>query len=120
MRLVVVAALGAVLLGSCADSDASPPTPSDLADLDLSADVTITVDEDGFEPSEVSEAVGTVFLLVNAGDEPHSFTADDHTFDTGLMLPGDETTLVLTEPGSHTFQDLEAPEHQGEIVVSTR
>ena len=117
MRLALVVAIAALLLGGCADSNPSPPTAEDLADIDVSADVTITVDEDGYDPSEVEDEAGTVFLLVNEGDESHSFTADDHTFDTGLLLPGEETTLVLTEPGTHTFHDTEAPEHEGKLRV---
>ena len=35
---------------ACGDADPSPPTPADLADIDLSPDHTITVDEDGYEP----------------------------------------------------------------------
>jgi plastocyanin len=117
VRPALVVAVAALLLGGCADSNPSPPTAEDLADIDLSPDVTITVDEDGYDPDEVEDEAGTVFLLVNDGDEPHSFTADDHAFDTGILLPGEETTLVLTEPGTHPFHDTEAPEHDGELRV---
>ena len=117
MRLAALVTVAAMLLGACVDSDPSPPTPQDLGDIDVSPDVTITVDEDGYDPGEVEDEVGTVFLLVNEGDEPHSFTADDHSFDTGRLLPGEETTLVLTEPGTHPFHDTEAPDHTGELQV---
>ena len=117
MRRVAIAALVAVSLASCGDADPSPPTAEDLADLDLSPDVTITVDEGGYDPAELSERAGTVYRLVNDGDEPHSFTADDQAFDTGLMLPGEDTTLVLTEPGEHAFHDIEEPDHEGTITV---
>ena len=117
MRLVAIAALGALLLSSCVDSAASPPTPSDLADIDLSPDHTLTVSEDGYDPTELSVETGEVILLVNDGDGPHSFTADDQSFDTGRMLPGEETTLVLTEPGTHDFHDVEAPEHEATLTV---
>jgi len=117
VRLALLVAVAALLLGGCADSNPSPPTAEDLADIDLSADVTITVDEDGYDPGEVEDEAGTVYLLVNEGDEPHSFTADDHAFDTGQMLPGEETTLVLTEPGTYAFHDTEEPDHEGELRV---
>ena len=54
---------------------------------------------------------------MNEGDEPHSFTAADQEFDTGRMLPGDETTLVLTEPDDITYFDREATDHEGRLVV---
>ena len=117
MRLVAVAALGALVLTSCLDSEASSPTPSDLADVDLSPDHTITVSDVGYDPAELEVESGEVILLVNEGDGPHSFTADDQSFDTGRMLPGEETTLVLAEPGTHDFHDVEAPEHEGTLTV---
>jgi plastocyanin len=107
----------ALLLAGCGDSDPSPPTQDDLADLDLSPDHTITVDEDGYSPAELEIAPGEVVLLVNEGSEPHSFTADDQAFDTGRMQPGDETTLVLTEPDDHPYRDLGDPDRTGTLTV---
>jgi plastocyanin len=117
---VVVAALAATVLASCGDADPSPPTPEDLADIDLSPDHTITVDEDGFRPEALEVTSGEVILLVNEGEEVHSFTADDHEFDTGRMQPGDETTLVLTEPDRITYHDEEAPDRDGVLTVAAQ
>jgi plastocyanin len=75
------------------------------------------VSEDGYEPDTLEVRAGEVVLLVNGGDELHSFTADDQRFDTGRMEPGEETTLVLTEPGESTFHDVEAPDHEGTLTV---
>lgn len=109
--------LAAVALAACGDPEPSAPTPSDLAEVDLSPDVTIAVDEDGYDPEALEVEAGEVILLVNEGDSPHSFTAEDQEFDTGRLLPGDETTLVLTEPATITFYDVEAPEHEGTLTV---
>jgi plastocyanin len=117
MKRAVVAVLVAITLASCVDADPSPPTPADLGEIDVSPDHTIAVDGDGFDPSSLEVVGGEVVLLVNEGDEPHTFTADDQRFNTGQMLPGDETTLVLVEPGSTTFFDEEEPDHQGTIKV---
>jgi plastocyanin len=118
MRLAVaVVALAATFLGACVDAKPSAPTREDLEELDLSPDHTIRVDEDGFEPSELTIESGDVVLLVNAGDEEHSFTAADQEFDTGRMQPGDETTLVLVEPDQITFFDTAARDHEGTLVV---
>jgi plastocyanin len=112
------AALAAVLVAGCGDSDPSPPTAEDLREIDLSPDHTITVDEDGYEPAELEVTAGEVVLLVNEGDEPHSFTADDGSFDTGRMQPGDETTVVLAEPTTVHFHDVEAPDEEGTLTVA--
>jgi plastocyanin len=106
-RAAIALALTTALAGACVDPDPSSPTPDDLRAIDLSPDHTITVDEDGFDPASLEVEAGEVVLLVNEGDELHSFTADER-FDTGRMEPGDETTLVLTEPGEIPYRDLES------------
>ena len=116
-RALGVAAIAAILLGACVDAKPSPPTPEDLEELDLSPDHTIRVDEDGYEPSELTIESGDVVLLVNDGAEEHSFTAADQEFDTGRMEPGDETTLVLVDPDQITFFDTADRDHEGTLVV---
>jgi plastocyanin len=115
--MAVLAASAAV--AACGPADPSTPTPEDLRAIDLSPDHTITVDEDGFEPSELEVASGDVVLLVNEGGELHSFTAEER-FDTGRMEPGDETTLVLTEPGEIPYEDLENPDAEGTLTILER
>ncbi len=110
------AALVLATTAGCVDPKPSSPTPEDLRDIDLSPDHTITVDEDGFAPAELEVQAGDVVLLVNEGSGLHSFTADER-FDTGRMEPGDETTLVLTEPGEIPYVDLEDEAHEGTLTV---
>ena len=117
-RAGVLAAIALVGLSSCGDANPSPPTPADLEGLDLSPDHTITVDEAGFEPRTLRMVAGEVVRLVNEGDEPHSFTDEDQRFDTGRMEPGDDVTLVLTEPGESTYFDVTNPDHTARLTVT--
>jgi len=116
-RALAVGAASSLLLlvTACGEVDPSTPTPEDLREIDLSPDHTITVDERGFRPAELVVTSGDVVLLVNEGEGQHSFTAQER-FDTGLMQPGDETTLVLTEPGEIPYEDLES-DAEGVLVV---
>lgn len=119
-RVAALAVAALVVVGAgCVDPEPSSPTPEDIAAIDVSPDHTITVDAEGFDPSELEIDPGDVVLLVNEGDEQHSFTADER-FDTGRMEPGDETTLVLTEPGAIGYRDLEAPGHEGTLTIRER
>ena len=114
---IIVACFALAALTGCGDSNPSAPTPEDLRDIDLSPDHTIVVDDDGFEPSELEVSSGEVLLLVNEGDTEHSFTTEDRAIDTGLMLPGEETTLVLVEATVVDFFDLTNPDHEGTLTV---
>lgn len=116
LAAVLVTALGATSVAGCIDPKPSSPTPADLRAIDLSPDHTITVDEDGFHPAALEVRSGEVVLLVNEGEGLHSFTADER-FDTGRMEPGDDTTLVLTEPGEIPYHDLEDPAHEGTLTI---
>jgi len=117
---VIVACLALAAVTGCGDSNPSAPTPEDLEDIDLSPDHTIVVDDDGFDPSELEVTSGEVLLLVNEGDTEHSFTTEDRTIDTGLMQPGEETTLVLVEPAVVDFFDLSNPDHLGTLTVRAK
>lgn len=116
MRRLLVLAGAVALLAACVDPKPSSPTAEDLRDIDLSPDHTITVDEDGFHPASLEITSGEVLLLVNEGEERHSFTAEER-FDTGRMEPGDETTVVLTEPGEIPYRDLEDPSYEGTLTI---
>lgn len=113
----MVASVSLVILAACGDPDPSPPTAADLREIDMSPDLTVVVDESGYDPAIVDVTAGEVLRLVNDGESEHSFTADTRQFDTGRMRPGEDVTLVLTEVGKVSFHDLEEPDHRGTFTV---
>lgn len=113
---IALAATSLLVLTGCGDSQPSSPSPADLESIDLTPEATITVDGEGFDPPILEVEPGTVIRLVNEGDEPHSFTAVDR-FDTGRLEPGDDTTLVLTEPGEIPYRDVTNPAHEGTLTI---
>ena len=117
MRLAATPVAVLLLLAACGDAAPSSPTAADIDSVDVMPTHTITVDDDGFDPSELTVGAGEVVLLVNEGDGPHSFTAVDR-FDTGRLEPGKNTTLVLTEPGEITIYDLTNPDHEGTLTIT--
>jgi plastocyanin len=64
-----------------------------------------------FTPSEIEVAAGTPVVLANVGGKPHSLTADDGSFDTGIVVPGAQggkfagknASIVPTEAGKFPF-----------------
>jgi plastocyanin len=64
-----------------------------------------------FLPNALSVKAGSTILFANVGGKPHTLTADDGSFDTGIVPPGAEggrfagtnATFTLPKPGTYTF-----------------
>jgi len=74
-------------------------------------DPGFTGDKLRFDPPRLSVAAGTTLLVANVGGKPHSLTADDGSFDSGIVDPGPEggrfagknASVTLTKPGTFGF-----------------
>ena len=70
-----------------------------------------TGDKLRFDPSELNVAAGTTLLVANVGGKPHTLTADDGSFDTGIVNPGAEggrfagknASVTLDKAGTFKF-----------------
>jgi len=51
-------------------------------------DEGFTGDKLRFDPAKLSVTAGTTLLVANVGGKPHTLTADDGSFDTGIVEPG--------------------------------
>lgn len=64
-----------------------------------------------FDPASLEIDTGTTIVFANVGGKPHTLTADDGSFDTGVAAPGAEggkfagsnATITLREPGTFAF-----------------
>lgn len=84
-------------------------------------------DQLGFQPRELSVETGTAVVLANVGGKPHSLTADDGSFDTGIVTPGPEggrfagsnASMVLNTPGEFPFHCEVHPEAMTGVLTVT-
>jgi LPXTG-motif cell wall-anchored protein len=66
-----------------------------------SADVSAV--DNNFEPREVEIQSGTTVTWTNEGDTPHTVTADNGSFESGNMDPGDEFSETFVEAGRYPY-----------------
>jgi plastocyanin len=80
-----------------------------------------------FDPPSLSVPTGTVLLFANVGGKPHTLTADDGSFDTGVVAPGTEggrfaghsATIRLGTPGRFAFHcEIHPQKMKGVITVT--
>lgn len=50
-----------------------------------------------FTPAAITAAPGDVIVFRNQGERPHTATADDGSFDTGRIPPGEEAQVVVQQ-----------------------
>jgi plastocyanin len=82
------------------------------------AAVEISVVDFAFEPGTVSVPAGTTVTWTNTGSRPHTVTADDGSFDSGRLDPGEQFSQTFDQPGTFTYHCGFHPEMQGSIVVA--
>src|SRR5215212_1690693 len=107
LTLAVLVAGGALLsrVGLiAAQQDASPVQVVDFA----------------FEPGMLTVPAGATVTWTNAGSRTHTVTADDGSFDSGRLDPGEQFSQTFDQPGTFTYHCGFHPEMQGAIVVIER
>jgi len=112
----VGAAVFVALLFRSGDSTA-PATAAAETDAPAEAAATISIESFAFG-SSVTVAPGSTVLVSNIDGAPHTVTADDGSFTTATLSPGDSATIVVPEaPGTYTFFCNIHPSMTGSLTV---
>jgi plastocyanin len=70
-------------------------TVSEAPQAHLAGDPGVTIVDFQFNPGSITIHTGDTITWTNSGAQPHTATANDHSFDTGILHKG--------QSGSHTF-----------------
>lgn len=78
---------------------------ADSIDLDkgLQAYLTVSIVNGGYEPSSLTLAAGRAVRFVNNGDTKHTASADDKSWGTGTLNPGDAFSRYFKSAGDFDF-----------------
>lgn len=82
-----------------------PATPrrATAGGAEASAVETVTMHDFFFTPKEVTISVGDTVTWRNVGEEPHSATAEDDSFDTGLFGKGKSRSETFEKAGTFAY-----------------
>jgi plastocyanin len=119
MAVLVFAAIAAAQ--SVLDGDTTAPaqttTPAGTTAPAPSDTTTVDIRDHAFSPAQLNVAPGTTVTFVNNDTEPHTATADNGLFDTGVLEPGYSFDVFLEGSGTVTYHCELHPDMQGSIVV---
>ena len=80
-----------------------------------------------FDPPKLSVPAGSAIQLANVGGKPHTLTADNGAFDTGVVAPGAEdgrfaghtVAITLNKPGAYPFHcEIHPKQMKGVLTVT--
>jgi plastocyanin len=78
---------------------------------------TVDIRDHAFNPAQLNVAPGTTVRFVNSDTEPHTATADNGLFDTGVLQPGSSFDVFLDGSGTVTYHCELHPDMKGTVVV---
>jgi plastocyanin len=71
-----------------------------------------------FQPGNLTIPAGATVTWTNAGQRTHTVSADDGSFDSGRLDPGETFSHTFAEPGTYSYHCGFHPEMQGTITVT--
>lgn len=74
----------------------------------------------GFSPSELTIKAGDTVIFINKDEVGHSATADDKSFDTGMLEQDKAKEVTFSEDGQFSYYCLPHPGMKGTIIVEAK
>jgi amicyanin len=107
---------------------APAPEPQNLGDERADAPATkpkaiaaasgsVTIADFNFSPASITIDVGDTVTWNNSGPTPHSATANDGSFDTGILKRGQSGSHTFNEAGTYSYICTPHPYMKGTVVV---
>ena len=101
--------------GSPAASPVASPGASPVATP--GGGVTIDVVNFAFEPPSLTVAAGTTVTWVNVSSTIHNTVADDKTWQSEILDPGESFSFQVTQPGTYSYLCTIHPDMKAELTV---
>jgi plastocyanin len=94
-----------------------PRRSGDAPRATAAADTGVTISDFQFAPSSVTVDVGDTVTWANDGPTPHSATADDGSFDTGIFEAGQSRSETFDQAGTFAYFCTPHPNMRGTVTV---
>lgn len=97
-----------------AQAQTNPPSGTTQATADKNA---VTIQNFAFSPATLTVKVGDKVTWTNQDSAGHSATADDGSFDTGVLAQGKSGSITFSKVGTFTYHCSVHPMMKGTIIV---
>jgi plastocyanin len=107
------------MIGQIAVRDANGvvPPPATPVASPVAGAASVRIANLAFDPPTITIPAGSTMTWSNDDVTPHTVTADEGQFDSGIFDPGASFSWTFPEPGSFTYHCQLHPTMQGSVVV---
>lgn len=88
-----------------------------VSDNGLAEKVRQVFDETAFAPARIRVKAGTTVTWTNKGKTAHTATAQDGSWTTNEVAPGQTATVTFAKPGTYTYVCKDHPWSFGQVIV---
>ena len=78
---------------------------------------SVSIEDFYFEPANAAIQPGDTIMWINNGAHPHTVTADNGSFDSGTLQPGQSFSWTFQNPGTATYHCSIHPMMRGSVSV---
>ena len=100
------------------DTGETESEPDDQAAAEPAANHTVEIVNFAFSPETLEIRAGDTVTFVNKDEVGHTATADDGSFDTGMLEQNAEMTVTFAEAGEFSYYCIPHPNMQAKIIVT--
>jgi plastocyanin len=94
------------------------PRTVPVADVHAAASSGVTIKNFAFSPGTTSVSVGDTITWTNQDSAPHTATASDGSFDTGILQKGKSGSHTFTKAGTFAYICSVHPSMKGTVTVA--
>ena len=85
--------------------------------MEMQKEQTVTIKDFAFTPQSITVKVGATVTWQNNDTVSHNVVADDKTFDTEMLTPGEKGSYTFAKAGTYTYKCGIHPSMTGTVVV---
>lgn len=117
-KLLIIAVVLIFLGGLGVAFISRAPTETENATTTSTTAQAIEIKNFAFSPATLTIRAGTAVRWTNADSMQHSATAEDKSFDTGLLAQGESKTITFSKVGTFSYICSLHPNMHGVIIVT--
>ena len=121
--IVVLLFVSVAMAQDSPDQYTADPYGTDQTGMDQNAQVsefnlvTVNIQPRGFNRAQLPVEPGTTVKWINLGTKPQTVTADDGSFDSGVLQRGQSFSFKFDELGTWTYHSETTPTMRGSVIV---